>query len=508
VIFRNSIWVALDTGVGFAAALIISIAVARALGPVKLGYYSYVMWLTGISGAIGNLGIPAATRKYLAEFIGRGELAVCSGILKLTYRFQFLLSVLFVACGFGVVLFMVPPQHQHWATLAVFSLMPSMLMAIPSAANLAMEDLFANVWPSLISTVINLVGVVLTLIHGWELLGLTGSLLVARTVDLTVRYVLYRRRFGKLRGDADRGHSGDAKVVPSELKARIRRFCVQSSVLKSLNMVVWDRSEILFLKELSDIRQVAFYSLSFNITQQLLLVPQVFTSAASASLMVRVGREPEGVGRMAAAMLRYAALVALPLTVGMAGMASAVMRLLYGGQYEAAIPVLALLAFFAAAKACLPAGQQLLVAADRQDVLVKVMSATAVLNIALDLLLIPKGAAVGAAVANGISQMVAVMAIWVFAIRRLGVAIEWGPLGKMVFAAILMAACVVIPASLLPPPVAILVGAPFGAAIFLMLLRQTRALDYADRQRLLAIKNALPARLYGVCSRVIRFLIP
>ena len=53
--------------------LITSIAIARALGPSKMGYIIYVAWLASVVGTLGSLGIPSTTQKYMAEFLGMGD---------------------------------------------------------------------------------------------------------------------------------------------------------------------------------------------------------------------------------------------------------------------------------------------------------------------------------------------------------------------------------------------------------------------------------------------------
>ena len=47
-IARNTAWYGLENVIGFATSLITSIAIARALGPSKMGYIIYVTWITGI----------------------------------------------------------------------------------------------------------------------------------------------------------------------------------------------------------------------------------------------------------------------------------------------------------------------------------------------------------------------------------------------------------------------------------------------------------------------------
>jgi hypothetical protein len=69
-------------------------------------------------------------------------------------------------------------------------------------------------------------------------------------------------------------------------------FSRQGVALTLLQIVVWDRSDILFLRMLHpDIRQVTFFSVAFNITDKLLIIPRAFAGAVGATMMARAGRD-------------------------------------------------------------------------------------------------------------------------------------------------------------------------------------------------------------------------
>ena len=85
-------------------------------------------------------------------------------------------------------------------------------------------------------------------------------------------------------------------------------------MLLFLAAVVWERSEMLFLQYFSDARQLAFYSVVFNITERLRIFPQVFGSAIGPTIMAQFGRDPEKLNAMVSAAIRYLGLVVLRST--------------------------------------------------------------------------------------------------------------------------------------------------------------------------------------------------
>ena len=59
---RNSLWSGLDLIVEMLLPPIISIIVARAMGPAKLGEFSYVIWISTVAASLGGLAVSGAAR--------------------------------------------------------------------------------------------------------------------------------------------------------------------------------------------------------------------------------------------------------------------------------------------------------------------------------------------------------------------------------------------------------------------------------------------------------------
>src|SRR5579875_46554 len=89
-ILRNTVWYGLENVISFASSLITSIAIARTLGPAQMGYVIYVAFIAQIASQVGSIGIPATTRKYMAEYLGAGS----PGIARFIYRRTLLLQAL------------------------------------------------------------------------------------------------------------------------------------------------------------------------------------------------------------------------------------------------------------------------------------------------------------------------------------------------------------------------------------------------------------------------------
>ena len=87
-IARNTAWYGLENIISFATSMITSVAIARTLGPSKMGYVVYVNWIVTITSSLGSIGIPAATRKYMAEYLGGNDRATARFIYLRTLAMQ------------------------------------------------------------------------------------------------------------------------------------------------------------------------------------------------------------------------------------------------------------------------------------------------------------------------------------------------------------------------------------------------------------------------------------
>ncbi len=179
-IAANSFWLGLEMAFDIVSGLVTTFILARTFGPERLGYFNYVMWLTTLSGAIGSLGLPLTCRKYMAEFLGQGRPEMARAIFEYSFRRHALLSVLVTLFGVTMVFTLSDPLWRTVSLLQVLSVLPGMLRHVPSQANMAAENLKANVPGSIIGQSCHVGGVLLCIALGWDLAGIAASMFAAR----------------------------------------------------------------------------------------------------------------------------------------------------------------------------------------------------------------------------------------------------------------------------------------------------------------------------------------
>jgi O-antigen/teichoic acid export membrane protein len=298
--------------------------------------------------------------------------------------------------------------------------------------------------------------------------------------------------------------------LPAEIRKRMFSFSGFSTGLMILQIVIWDRSDIIFLKLLQpDIRQLAFFSVCFSVTDRLMRIPQTFANALSATQMAEYGRDKERLFKMTSEASMYVLLGALPILVGVACIGSPFVRVMYGSQYLPAIPVFIVVALLSIPRAILTPAQTLLYSAEDLGFILKWGFAAALINVLLDIAWIPTHGALGAAWANGLAQTFAAVSIWGRVLLRYPVRIDMPALLRLAAATLAMAVVVLsIMATPLIPVVKLSVAIPLGVVVFVVTSRIFMVLRKDDRRRLLVLSALLPTPVGSSFTRLVDFLVP
>lgn len=499
-IARNTGWYGIESAVSFGVTLFTSIAIARTLGPSRMGYVIYVTWVASIVSGLGGIGIPATTRKYMAEFLGMGD----RGTARYIYFRTMLLQVSMATVATGIVLFWVltdaPAEYRTASVLIALSIWPSMVNSISAQANVAREEMSANLPGSVISMIVFFLGIAGTMTFKWNVLGVGASMFLTRGSDFVIRFVPTFRRIRAW----DSSH-----VVPYGLRKRMIAFAWQSVATMVVALIVWERSEFFLLKRFcSDIRQVAYYSVAFSMADRLLLPSTIFGSATGASIYAQYGRDKSRIPDIVASAFRYLTLTAIPLHFVFAALAVPTLLLLYGHQYNGAATVVTIAPILCMPKAFIGPAQDLLQSFERQSYVIVTTIVAGVIDIGVAWWLVRSNGAVGACIGSGVAQFTAVIILWLVVVRLFKVQVPWSLIGKIASFSVVAAIAIHLIVVQVAPLWALLGGGAAASILFVLFLYTMRIMECQDRERIKIVTNKLPrsiGRLVdGVVSKLIR----
>ncbi len=498
-IAKNTGWYGLETAIESILTVFTSIAIARTLGPSKMGYLIYVTWIASVVGQLGGLGIPATTRKYMAEFLGMGDRGTARYIFFRTVMLQALLATLATGSLLVWVLRDAAGEYKLASALVVLSIWPSMVNSIFSQANVASEELSRNLPASAASIAFYFLAILATVVFHFGVIGVGAAMLLARLVDFLVRLFPTWIRIDGWE---------TIHVQPVGLRGRMWGFAWKSVAIMVVELVVWQRSEFVLLKRLcADIREVAFYSIAFSLAERLLISASIFGSATSATIFAQYGRDKARLPDITASAFRYLAMTSIPLHLIAASLAAPTLLLVYGKTYAGAAAVFALAPILCMPKAFLVPVQSLLQSHERQALVIAVMVLAGVVDIGVAWWLIPAHGAVGACIGSGAAEVTAIGLMWALAIYFYKVKLPWGVVAKITLISVLasLAAHYIVVA--LPPLPGVILGGIAALIILFGLIYFMRVLKVEDRDRLNVLSRFLPARMEGLVNRFLFLLI-
>jgi O-antigen/teichoic acid export membrane protein len=497
-IVHNSLWYGLETALEIVVFLGSSILVARYLGPEQLGYYAAVSFPISVISATAGMGLANATRKYMSEFLGTGRAGLARAVYHFNYKYQFLSSVVLTVVGLAIVLGCMPPQHRLMSILLVLAIVPGMMSWVPAQANLAFEDASKNTISAFGYILAYAAIVVMAVKFRWGLPGIASAMLIGRTIEVFLRTVPLNRYLRTLPED----------TLPLDVKTRIRRFWLQALSIQVLTCIVWDKSELFFLTAFCDIKQVAYYSISAGLIDKLLVGARVFASSTGVTLMAQSAREVAKIRGIVFNALRFLCLIVLPVHIGASIVAPQAITAVYGQRYLGAIPVIMIAAVLGIPRAFQDIPGDLIRACDKQDLILRSMLIAGAVNVVVDLLLVPRFGAIGAAIGNGIAQSFGVLLLWGATRRMYKLHFPISSALRVLASTLVVSAVAFAASRLLPLWIGLVAAIVLAVPTYVLMIRISRALDSDDRQRLDLVTERLPRSVRPLGKGLVRFVIP
>lgn len=498
-IAKNTGWYGLESAINLVVTLFTSIAIARILGPSKMGYIVYVQWIATVVSGLGGLGIPVTTRKYMAEFLGMGDRGTARHVYFRTLTLQMALATV---ATLGIVLWVLHDAGTGYklaSVLIALSIWPLMANSISAQANVASETLSANLPASVASILTFFLAIVATMVFHWGVIGVGASMFVMRVVEFTVRFLPTMRRILTWE---------KAYVEPAHLNKRMLTFAWQSVASMLVALIVWDRSEFVLLKHLcADIRQVAYYSVAFSMAERLLLSSTIFGSATAATIFAQYGRDKSRIPDITASAFRYLALTSIPLHFIAVSLAAPALLLLYGEKYRGAAMVATLAPLLCMPKAFLNPVNSLLQSAERQSYVIWVTVFAGIVDISVAWYLIPAHGAVGACIGSGTAQILAVATLWAIGIQLYKVKLPWVLVAKVLFISVLASLTAHFVAAQLAPVWGVLAGGLASVVVLFGLFYAMRVLEPQDYTRFSSLTRMLPGPLSGTANKLLLVLV-
>lgn len=457
-LLSDGLWSVLAYASTAGSAFIVSVLLARAFGPDEFGRYSYSLWLLRTLPVLLTLGIPAAVSKLAAEHVGAGDRPAAAGVVRLAHRVHaalivppLLIAVVLsferpssrllvwtVAVGVCVTLYLLDAEavltaFRRFRTLSVFAVASGTAQVAATSVGIAI----GLAWEE-----------ILTLFVAVATVGLAA---------LSWLGVRQTRPLGPGRLDADQ-------------RRAFRQFAAVGAFTLVVNSVLWDRPELFFLELFGSDADLGYYSAAVRLAS----VPAAIPLVAGRPLLPEFARlrgalADRELGELFPQVCRVYAGVAAPLAILGAMLCGPALRAVYGDDFTAAVTTGRILIAGSLVGALSAPATAALFTGPRPRVVAELGIAAAVVNLGLDLALIPTWGIEGAATANVTAQLLWALGALVWLWRRTGLRYPVGALVRATAVAVLAAAAAVVPAEALGGFAGVAVGGGIGLAVYAVL---------------------------------------
>jgi O-antigen/teichoic acid export membrane protein len=389
-IAQNTGFILLGQAVGAALGILLIVFLARFLGDVQYGKYAFAFAFTSLFLIISDLGLSTLSIREIARAPHKaGEYLITISLTKLV------LSLIMVALIAIVINLMHYPRDT---TIAVYIVASITVFTSFSTFFRAIFRAFEKMEYEAMTVVIErvlVVGAAIALLYlGYGLIEVVFAMLVAQAIACVFTLMICVRKFARpqLRFD----FSLSKRLVKAALPFGIA----------SLFAAIIFQTDTVMLSIMKGDAVVGWYNAAYRLVLGIIFIPSAFVSSVYPVLSRYFVSSKDSLAMGYEKSFKFLGTMAIPLGIGSTLIAGKLIFLLYGTEFANSAITLQILIWAASLIFVRLVVGHTLASIDRQIVDMRIAGACALLNVVLNLILIPRFSYVGAGIASVISQIV------------------------------------------------------------------------------------------------------
>ncbi|MCV7345089.1 lipopolysaccharide biosynthesis protein [Mycolicibacterium rhodesiae] len=492
---RNTLLGALSGAAITLSGFVGSAIAARLLGPDDLGVVAYVIWCVTVAIAVATMGSDVVQQRFIPNLRAADRNDEVDGLIGAITRLSMV-----VALVVGVVLFLWldgpgrgalrggSAQSQIIVIVVALTWFICWRMSDLYLFNLRGEQRFDTL--ARVSTVSAGLRVTTTVVGAW-LFGIPGAL--AGNVAGTI--VPASRVFSQLR---------KKPRVERDLRRELIGFTAVSWTIAIIGNLVFGRTQVIFLEHYATLAAVGLFAVALTVAEIAAQLPQLLLSA----LLPRFS-EQSGQGAHAHMMSLYKTMTALmamlmlPLCLGLAAIAPALIPFIFGADFADAAPVASILLIALAFSSLGGTTLQLILSLGKTRILLFSNAVGLVGVVLLGFVLIPRYDLMGAAWSRGIVMVLVIAIEMVCAAVQLGFHPPYRALGVIGLAAVAQGAVAYVIVVNTGGAWSLAVATPAAVVTYLVALRVFGAMRLVDPELARRLLSRVPARARPLASLIV-----
>lgn len=370
--------------------LVLSILIARTLGDVQFGQYTFALAFTALFGVFIDLGYSTLLIREVARdksLAGKyfGNVAAIRLILSI---------IVFVAMVATINLMNYPVDTKFLVYLFGIYLILGSFASICWVTFRAFEKMEYELVTVIIREVVRVGLGIAVLLMGYGLREVALVFIFSGMLDLLVSFFICGKKFVKPRIEVD-----------WNFWKKTIKIAVPLGLLSVFGLI-YVRIDTVMLSTMKGAAVVGWYNAAYNLVLGLKPFPQWFLNALFPLTSALFISSKASLKFACEKAFKYLFTVGLPMAVGIMMLASRFILLFYGQAFENSIIALQILAWDVLLMFMYMPVAFILVSMNKQNKMAIVAGITALINVILNLILIPHFSYVGAASATIISEIV------------------------------------------------------------------------------------------------------
>lgn len=417
--------------ISYALGLVVSVLIARKLGPAQYGQYAYVVWLTGLLIMLANHGLNVTGIKFISESMGKDEPEEARRIHG-WLRHKQIWSLALVGLGAAAIVPLAQPadwKGPMWLLIGLvtasfgFKALSMFNTSLAKGHGAFVVESATNV----VATVFNAAMAVVLALLDAPLLAYLLSFSATSAVYWACSYTMLRKR------QLEPGHASPSAASLARLKPHLW----WSLWLVLLSVAGARTVETLLINRWLGAAELGYFSVAIGLSRAgvELLVAGLSTVAMPLMGFAFGSGDPQRIQRIFADTTRYYQFLGLLITGGGYFMAEAAITLMYGQRYAPAIPIFQITVMTAGLLLTNGAASAILTNSDNQRFRMGVTLLSFLLSASLAFALIPRYGVVGAALSQSISNVAAVLITYAGIKKYLQLSPPWSWLTRQYAAA-------------------------------------------------------------------------
>jgi O-antigen/teichoic acid export membrane protein len=385
-------------GLGF-FFLIIS---ARYLGPELFGLLTFGLAFTGIFGLLLDLGLNNLAIRDVARDNSRAN--------------EYLSNILYIKLLAGVITFGLTAVAVHTLgysgeTVTVLYLLTisAVFVALTASFNAIFQSFEKMEYQSagaILASLVLLTGAIFLIARGAAVIAFASLYVITNALVLGYSFFICTRRFRLFKPEIDLDF-----WLPT-----IRQALPFG--LSGVFVTIYFWIDSLLLSLIQGNQAVGWYNAGYRLVFSFLFVPTIFSTAVFPAMSRFHLTARDSLEFMWKEFLRFMLILSIPLAVGTTLLAGRIIALVFGEGYAPSVAVLQLLIWSLVLIFANAPFVRLFESTNKQIVVTKITALMVIVNVAINLVLIPKFSYVGASIAILITEFIALVLFFFLANRE------------------------------------------------------------------------------------------